>query len=82
LGNVYVAEYNEVRKYTSTGSLTWTSPNLGAVVTAIALDASNNVFVGTTWGAGILSANGVTWTKWSTPGNVNVTAVAHLDLKE
>jgi uncharacterized repeat protein (TIGR02059 family) len=76
-GNIYVGTNNVVRKYSPSGSLIWTSPNVGAIVTAIALDASNNVLVGTDWGAGLLSANGLTWTKWASVGNVNVTAVAY-----
>lgn len=76
-GNIYVGTDNVIRKYSTTGSLLWTSPNVGAIVTSIALDASNNVLVGTDWGAGLVSANGGTWTKWTALGNVNVNAVAY-----
>lgn len=74
-GNIYVAFASKVVKYSTTGSIVWSSTNTTGTITAIALDNSNNVLVGTSSGARLLSANGATWTNWNGATSA-VTAVA------
>lgn len=79
LGNIYVGTGSVIRKYSATGSLLWTSPVASGDITAITFAATNQLFVGTTSGAGIFTDNtsSATWSKLSGTGTRNVTAVAY-----
>ena len=80
-GNVFVASGTVVRKYSSSGTLTWTSPAVTTgTVTTIAFGATGKIIVGTTNSLGLLNDSGstVTWSPWNTWSNIEIYSVAYV----